>query len=201
MEENQVASGQPTEPVSDIQPEQKQDTVKYETYRKTVGEVKSVKSKLAEKEALIEQLQREKMEAEGDKDAKLEYYAKKLNETESKLNDLTETLEFGSVSRKVEQEALNQGCVDTTALMTLFTEQDWKELRAAGDDLDNDDVQQVLERVKTKYSKLKLFEKPKANVNVVNPVKPEPKKQKSYSEMTREELLAVREDLKRKGVG
>jgi hypothetical protein len=200
MEENQMVSDQPQEPVSDIQSEIKQDTVKYETYKKTVGEVKTVKQKLAEREALIEQLQREKMDAEKDQAAKADYYKSKFDEATSKLNDLTETLEFSSVSKRVEHEALNQGCVDTNALMTFFSEQDWKELRAAGEDLDSDDVNGVIERVKKRHPKIKLFEKPRANVNTVVPAHKEVKKQKPFTEMSVDELREYRETLKKQGV-
>lgn len=200
MEENQMVSDQPTESVSDNQPEIKQDTVKYETYRKTVGEVKSVKTKLAERDAEIERLNREKMDAEKDQTAKAEYYKSKFDEATNKLNDLNETLEFSSVSKQVEQEALNQGCVDTNALMTFFSEQDWKELRLAGDDLDTDDVNGVIERVKKRHPKINLFEKPRANVNTVTPANKVVKKQKPFTEMSVQELREYREALKKKGV-
>lgn len=201
MEENQMVSDQPTESVSDIQTEQKQDTVKYETYRKTVGEVKKYKGAVQEKDSRIQELEDKLNQLEGDKDARIEYLTKQLNEKSTKLSEVNEVLEFSSVSQKVEQEALKQNCVDTNALMTFFNEDDWKSLRGAGDDLTGDDVNEVIERVKKRHPKVELFKAPKVNHSHVNPARVEKeKKQKPFTEMTVDELREYRTALAKKGV-
>lgn len=81
--------------------DQKDDVVAYDTYRRTVGEVKSLKAKLAEIEAEREQERQSKLAEQGKYKEQSEELLKKLNEKDQQVKKVVST--FG---RKVfESEA------------------------------------------------------------------------------------------------
>lgn len=99
MEENQESVTQVTD--SSATTEAKKDVVAYDTYRRTVGEVKALKSKLAELEAEREAERQAKLSEQGKYKEQAEELLKKLAEKDQQVKKVVTT--FG---RKVfEQEA------------------------------------------------------------------------------------------------
>jgi small-conductance mechanosensitive channel len=83
------------------------DVVAYSTYRKTVGEVKSLKAKLAEIEAEREQERQSKLAEQGKYKEQAEELLKKLSEKDSQVKKVVNT--FGRKVFETEAKSLALG--------------------------------------------------------------------------------------------
>lgn len=78
-------------PISDVV-DKSQDKVAYETYKRTIGELKTAQAKLKELEASTTQANENKMKEQNEWKALAESKEKSLLETTSKLNELESTI-------------------------------------------------------------------------------------------------------------
>lgn len=107
MSEIQSASGT-TPPVSDSEGQGK-DTVAYDTYKRTVSEVKSLKSKLAELQAEKEAESQAKLAEQGKWKEKAELAEKMLSEEKKKANLILQNFGKKQLESVVKSEALKLG--------------------------------------------------------------------------------------------
>ena len=162
---NHQASGQDSSNASGI-PENKSDTVAYDTYRKTLNEAKTAKSKLQDAEAKLAENEQIKLEADGKKDEVIEKLRKEKADLFETNKNLTTTYAETQVRRQIELKAKELGCVDTDALVKLM---DY-------DGLDIDDGYNIstqsldMVMLKAKQDKSYLFSKPNPNVQDGAPV-------------------------------
>lgn len=99
-------------------------SVAYDTYRKTVGEVKSLKQKLAEYQAKEEELERSKLTEQGKYKEALDAAQKKAKELEDKLQTSTKVFTKNLFTKEAKAIALQMGAVDS-ALDDIVKVGDW----------------------------------------------------------------------------
>jgi len=109
MSTDQSTSGAPSTVVSDEVSGQGKDTVAYDTYRKTVSEVKSLKSKLAELQAEKEAESQAKLAEQGKWKERAELAETKLKEEQKKAHMILQNFGKKALEGVVQSEALKLG--------------------------------------------------------------------------------------------
>lgn len=165
------------------------DVVKYESYRKVVGQNKKFKSELEKLQEQLSQIQNEKLTAEGKKDELIQSLQEQANEYKSKYAKAIGSFAKTKAYDVITDEAVKMGCQSVSLLK-----------RAVEDRLDSLDYDDSFtpdrDQVKAIILEIKeqepvLFSKAGANIANHN-INPSPTKQikaKKLSEMTEEELL------------
>lgn len=124
-EDQKVSSGQPGE-VSDQNQGDTQavtsgnDSVKYDTYKKVLGEKKAADQKLRELEMRLEQMEIEKATAEGNKDELLVKFQEQNRQLQDRLKQKDQAYAFANLSSQVKTEAAKMGCQDPDSLVKLM---------------------------------------------------------------------------------
>lgn len=106
-----------------VQEKQSKDSVAYDTYRRTLSEAKKAKAALAEKDAALQKLEQEKLEAEGNKDALIDSLRKQYQDAEKQLKESKDKFAYRSVSEQIKREAVAQGCKKPDVLMQLLSDE------------------------------------------------------------------------------
>lgn len=172
--------------VSDNQ-EQKKDVVAYETYRKTVGEVKKLKPELRAKEEenlelkrQVELYEQQKAESEGRKDDVIKSLRDKIVEVETERSTIKKNYAWNALSAQIKSEAIKQGCVNPDKLIRLMPEEDLKGIDINDEFMINsEDLERVIAKAKADNSDIGLFGMKKVNVNdVKNPGLPQATEEK-----------------------
>ena len=125
---NQMGSAQPNDAVSGGQGGQDQHAGSADVDQSQVskgnnrllGEVKNLKSKLAELQQYNESLEMQKLEVEGNKDKMIEHLQQKLQSTETKLQQKDQAYAFATLGSQVQTEAAKMGCENPDDLIKLM---------------------------------------------------------------------------------
>lgn len=185
-EESKSSSAAPESTVSDSAQENQDqvsasggnDTVKYDTYKRTLGEAKKYKSEVETLKSRLSELEQSQLSAEGKKDELIDSLKKQNNDLNSKLSQAVGNFAKSKVHEVMMSEASKLGCQDPELL-----------IRAYGSDLDaidfddsfNPDREQIIMTLnKVKTERPFLFSKPgpkvaNHNLNPDGIKDPEPK--------------------------
>ena len=158
----QIPSGK-TEQVSDV-PEKK-DSVAYETFSKLLGEKKKLQSEMSEMKAYKDQLEAEKLQAEGKWKELAENNKKLADEFKSKNLNIVKNVSEKAIRSQFLREAEKLGCVDAEIAMKACS---FDDLEVTEDfEFDNQKlVGKIQELTKTKPY---LFKKDFKMVQDINP--------------------------------
>jgi hypothetical protein len=206
MQDNaEGSSAAPGEDVSDVAPEPKEskasgkDSVSYDTYRKTLSEVKKLKEQLRGMDDLatrLKDMEQDKMSAEGKKDEVITTLKAELEKTKKSEKSVFQRFAYKSLGDQVRVEATKQGCVDPEALMRLADLND-VEIDSETFEADQEKLAQIVSEIKA--SKPYMFSKggPKINSSLPNGSGgPQTSKPKDISKMSigeiREKLDSLR---------
>lgn len=193
---NEMGSAQPNDAVSGGQGGESQDAgsaglEQQQSGRgesRLLGEVKSLKQKLADAQSQIEASQLKALEAEGNKDKQIEYLSGRVQTLESSLKQKEKAFGFATLGSQVKTEAAKMGVQNPDDLIKLM---DLSSIPVDPDNYtgDTDSIRIMLEE--QKKSRPFFFAKPAPTVHDVaqqNTIVNKP--QKDFSEMSREELDA-----------
>ena len=167
MEESQaIPSGESNENASGALEQSQRDAVKYETYKKAVGEKKRYQQRVEEMQKRLEEIEQKNMELEGNKDSLIEDLKGKLTQTQSVLEQQREAFAWRSIGEQVKSIALQKKCRNPDDLFIHVKDKIKKE------DVDLDDSFKVsntdlLERLidEQKKERFYLFEEDKPPVD------------------------------------
>lgn len=164
MNENeQSTSGAAQEHVSGTQ---EVDHVAYETYSKVLGEAKKVRGENRELKERLDAIENQKLQAEGKKDEVISNLQNKIAELNSGLQKKDQVFGWSVVENKLKQNALEAGCTDLNAFMSLVPNEELDTIKLDEKyNVDIDSVSGVVSRVKDKYKTLNLFGKPTPNIS------------------------------------
>jgi len=164
-----------------------QDQVSYETYKKTVAEVKKLKDTLKAQADALAQAEQAKLMAEGNKDELINKLKSDLQKLEKTHKETFNSFVYSSLDAQVREEAQKLGCIDPDALVKLAdlsqVEVDAKTFKA-----DRTQLTEILESLKKE--KTYLFNKSGPKINTQGPGKFVEKEAKPLKDMTKEELWA-----------
>lgn len=141
------------------------DTVSYDTYKKTIGEVKRLKDQLREasvlKEKLAELEQNEQVRL-GKHEETITTLRAELDKTKKSEKSVFQKYALKSLGQQVREEAVKHGCVDSDALMRLADLSD-VEIDAETFEADREKISSIVSEFKS--SKPYLFSKDGPKVN------------------------------------
>ena len=157
-----IPSGK-TEQISD-QPEKK-DSVAYETFSKLLGEKKKLQSEMAEMKAYKDQLEAEKLQAEGKWKELAENNKKLADEFKSKNLNIVKNVSEKAIRSQFMREAEKLGCVDAEIAMKACSFDDLE----VTEDFEFDNQKLVGKIQELTKSKPYLFKKDFKMVQDINP--------------------------------
>lgn len=152
-----------TEPVSD-QPEKK-DSVAYETFSKLLGEKKKLQSEMSEMKAYKDQLEAEKLQAEGKWKELAENNKKLADDFKSKNLNIVKNVSEKAIRSQFMREAEKLGCVDAEIAMKACSFDDLE----VTEDFEFDNQKLVGKIQELTKSKPYLFKKDFKMVQDINP--------------------------------
>ncbi len=173
-DDNKGSSGAPEEVVSDPTQESQTQTpvsdgkqsVQYDTYRRTVGDVKKWKGKFDELETKFTDLEQRELERDGKKDELIEQLRKSKNELTTKLSSAVGNFARGKAHDFIVDEAVKMGCVSPKLLKKIVED----ELQTLDYDdefnPDKDQVKRMLEKIKNEEPILFQKAGPKLNSHI-----------------------------------
>lgn len=171
----------------------KKDMVSYETYRRTVGEVKALKAKLAELQAQREAEEQARLAEQGKWKEKAELLEKALREKEQKFESAVNSFAKKIFTESAKQVALQVG-VRKEAIDDVLKVADFSDVEIGEDfTVNQDQLRMRLEELAKQ--KPWFFEKPKAQVNPVLPSTQAPLVTKKLEDLSWEELRALAKQL------
>jgi hypothetical protein len=165
-----------------------QDQVSYETYKKTIAEVKKLKDTLRAQSDALAQAEQAKLMAEGNKDELINKLKTDLQKLEKTHKETFNSFVYSSLDAQVREEAAKLGCIDPDALVKLAdlsqVEVDAKTFKA-----DKTQLSEILESLKKE--KTYLFNRSGPKINTQGPGgKIVEKEAKPLKDMTKDELWA-----------
>lgn len=152
-----------TEQISD-QPEKK-DSVAYETFSKLLGEKKKLQSEMSEMKAYKDQLEAEKLQAEGKWKELAENNKKLADEFKSKNLNIVKNVSEKAIRSQFMREAEKLGCVDAEIAMKACSFDDLE----VTEDFEFDNQKLVGKIQELTKSKPYLFKKDFKMVQDINP--------------------------------
>ena len=158
----QTPSGK-TEQVSDV-PEKK-ESVAYETFSKLLGEKKKLQSEMSEMKAYKDQLEAEKLQAEGKWKELAENNKKLADEFKSKNLNIVKNVSEKAIRSQFMREAEKLGCVDAEIAMKACSFDDLE----VTEDFEFDNQKLVGKIQELTKSKPYLFKKDFKMVQDINP--------------------------------
>lgn len=158
----QIPSGK-TEQVSDV-PEKK-ESVAYETFSKLLGEKKKLQSEMAEMKAYKDQLEAEKLQAEGKWKELAENNKKLADEFKSKNLNIVKNVSEKAIRSQFMREAEKLGCVDAEIAMKACSFDDLE----VTEDFEFDNQKLIGKIQELTKSKPYLFKKDFKMVQDINP--------------------------------
>ncbi len=162
----QTASGQGQETSTQTPVSDGKQSVQYDTYKRTVGDVKKWKGKFDELETKFTDLQHRELERDGKKDELIEQLRKSNGELSTKLNSAVGNFARGKAHDFIVDEAVKMGCVSPKLLKKIVDE----ELQTLDYDdefnPDRDQVKLMLEKIKNEEPVLFQKAGPKLNSHV-----------------------------------
>lgn len=134
--------------------------VKYETYKKVLGEKKSRDEQLRQLQDELSSYKHEKLALEGKKDELIKTLKEKAEQFEKELKQTKEKYIWTSVESQVKNFAAAQGCTNTDALMKLLDKEELRSLEMGEDyQIDKNGLSSMIDGYKKKYSDIGLFQK------------------------------------------
>ena len=158
----QIPSGK-TEQVSDV-PEKK-ESVAYETFSKLLGEKKKLQSEMSEMKAYKDQLEAEKLQAEGKWKELAENNKKLADEFKSKNLNIVKNVSEKAIRSQFMREAEKLGCVDAEIAMKACSFDDLE----VTEDFEFDNQKLIGKIQELTKSKPYLFKKDFKMVQDINP--------------------------------
>lgn len=158
----QIPSGK-TEQVSDV-PEKK-ESVAYETFSKLLGEKKKLQSEMSEMKAYKDQLEAEKLQAEGKWKELAENNKKLADEFKSKNLNIVKNVSEKAIRSQFLREAEKLGCVDAEIAMKACSFDDLE----VTEDFEFDNQKLIGKIQELTKSKPYLFKKDFKMVQDINP--------------------------------
>lgn len=182
----------------EIQAEQKNDKVSYETYKKTVDAEKKAKAKLDEISKKLKEFEERDLAAQGKSQELIESLRSQIKEKDEKLQNVVGGFAYKSVSSQIREEAIKQGCLDVDLLLKASNDEFSKiEVDAEnGFSVNSDDLKRFMETTMTKHPM--LFKKSAPKFHDASPGGVVDGK-KDFSKMTSAELLQEYKNLAAKG--
>lgn len=164
-------SGSNEESSPEVISDNRQDSVKYDTYKRTVGEAKKYKGLYNELNEKFTNLEQRQLEAEGKKDELIEALRREREDYKNKYQTAVGSYAYKSISSEIVNEAVKMGCTNTKLLMKAV-EDDLKTLDYDDNyNVDRDQIKNLLERTKQEHNV--LFDKPAPSVKDGTPRTPE----------------------------
>lgn len=164
-----TSDGVATDDVSDVKSVSKEstsgDSVSYDTYKRTVSEVKKLKESLKEAQALkdrLAELEQNEQMRQGKHEETIASLRAELDKAKKSERGVFQKFAIRSLSAQVKEEAMKHGCVDPDAVMKLV---DLSELEVDGDtfEADKEKIAEMISDLKSK--KAYLFNKPAPKIN------------------------------------
>jgi hypothetical protein len=165
-----------------------QDQVSYDTYKKTVAEVKKLKAELKAREEALTSAQQEKLAAEGNKDELINQLKGQVGKLEKAHKETFQSFVRTSVDAQVKEIAQQMGCIDPDAVIVLAKD-NLKDLEVDAQTFKADQSQVTSALEELKKGRPYLFSKPGPRVNSSLPnAGSKDGGQKSFKNMSRDEL-------------
>lgn len=169
--------------------ESESDVVKYETYKRTLGEAKKAKSEVEQLRDRLTQLEQEKLSLEGNKDQLIDTLKGERDQLKQKLTTAVGSFARSKVNEVLISEMAKAGCQDAELLLRAY-EQEISDVEFDEKFNPNrDQVKAFVESIKSERPYLfgksgpKLAShQPRTDVDTEKPVKP-------LSKMSQEELF------------
>lgn len=150
MEENQHDPVDQSENASGTQTKDiQEDKIPYSTFKKALNEKKNVQSENENLKNRLKELENEKLKAEGKKDELLSSYEQKIKELETKYKQTNQTYAWNTLTGKIKEEALKNGCQNPDKLIKLMDDEDLNSIEIGEDfSINYDSVKKVIEKNK-----------------------------------------------------
>lgn len=180
-------------PISDLT-EKQDDMVKYDTYRRVLGEKKKADGLLKEKDEIINQYKQKELEATGQQEKLIASLREEIAKRDQLLKKKDADYAWKTVSSEIREAAAKEQCTNVDVLLTQLSNDGSLEALQVNEDfsVNQDDLKRVIEGAKNKYAGINLFKSGSVNVNNVPLEAKKPvAKQKPISEMTAAEMKAA----------
>lgn len=151
METSQVSDQDPIDSVdSQVQQDNKEDKVSYDSYKKAVDTEKKAK---AERDALrlkVQEYEQKDLEAKGNFQAVIENLRSQLKESDEKLKKTETSYQWRTVNEQIKSHAMGAGCISPDKLLKLMDENDFGALQFDPDNLtlNSQDVTLLMDKLK-----------------------------------------------------
>lgn len=129
MSEEKMVSDQPVQDGGAVQQEIKptvsdsqSDTVKYDTYKRTLSEAKKAKAQLQEYQTRLTELEQQQLAAEGKKDELISSLQKRVSELDGKYKSAVGSFAEGKALDAIVDEAVKSGCSSTGLLRKVVAD-------------------------------------------------------------------------------
>ena len=177
----------------------KEGTVARDTYLKTLGELKSIKSKFTDMQSQFEEMQQGKLSAEGNKDQLIETLRTQVEKEKTEKQRLAGNFIERSLKAQFEAEAMRQGIKKPQIIDRLVNYGDYvQSVDTETFTADATDIKSTVEQVKEEYPELFGKSSPKINnkIEAGNGGVIENKKI-DFSKLTKEQANRMAEDIDR----
>lgn len=124
MENEQKTPVEQTEKASGEAVNGKQDHVAYSSYMKALHEKKLAQEKLSDYEARLQELEEQKLSAEGKKDELIDTYKSQLDDYKNKLQATHRDFAWRTLQKEFDKEASRQNCINSQKLLKLIDKDD-----------------------------------------------------------------------------
>jgi hypothetical protein len=153
--------------------------------KKILGELKSERQKRRELEERLNQLESDKLKAEGNKDELIKSLQTKLEKSEKRTKELYGSMAQKTLNAQIKAEATKAGCIDPDAVMALADLSDL-EVDAETFEADAEAVTEMITGLKK--SKPYLFSKPGPKINTKLPGGGGKGEKEDYSKMSKDQI-------------
>jgi hypothetical protein len=186
---NENPVGLTQEASSEIESNQtaEQDVVKYESYKKVLGEAKNAKERARQLEAELEAKKNAELEAQGNYQEIIDNLKAKTLDIESKYRKERENTLWKDVTGAIKNEATRAGCINPDKLIRLLDKSDFETLQADDGQIRQESVQQLIERAK----KEDYYLFTKGNVPMMDAIPSNKIEKQNFNDLSKDEIIAM----------
>jgi hypothetical protein len=186
---NENPVGLTQEASSEIESNQtaEQDVVKYESYKKVLGEAKNAKERARQLEAELEAKKNAELEAQGNYQEIIDNLKAKTLDLESKYRKERENTLWKDVTGAIKNEATRAGCINPDKLIRLLDKSDFETLQADDGQIRQESVQQLIERAK----KEDYYLFTKGNVPMMDAIPSNKIEKQNFNDLSKDEIIAM----------
>ena len=186
---NENPVGLTQEASSEIESNQtaEQDVVKYESYKKVLGEAKNAKERARSLEAELEAKKNAELEAQGNYQEIIDNLKAKTLDLESKYRKERENTLWKDVTGAIKNEATRAGCINPDKLIRLLDKSDFETLQADDGQIRQESVQQLIERAK----KEDYYLFTKGNVPMMDAIPSNKIEKQNFNDLSKDEIIAM----------